>query len=124
MPPGAGFSQPHKVLQLQVMLQLGSFLGAEASRLFALNQFCHALLCRFGRTEGGDIVGAGAGGNEINHLLVRSLQAHRVSLHRSLARVDAMREYSPSPLARQGLPAGWAIGASQFPSSGSVTFVP
>src|SRR5260370_23573443 len=43
MPPRSSFGQSHNVLQLEVMLQFGSFICGEAIRFFALDQFHHAL---------------------------------------------------------------------------------
>ena len=48
---GTGLGQPHEVLDLDVMIEFGLFVGGKRSGLLALNQIPHTPACIFGRLE-------------------------------------------------------------------------
>jgi hypothetical protein len=66
----AGFGQPHQVFDLQIVIQLGAFLGGQRGRLLAFEQIPNALPCRLGRLEFNQFPRPKRG-NEFNNFFVR-----------------------------------------------------
>jgi hypothetical protein len=68
---GASFGQLHKVLDFQVVIELGLLLGWERSRLLTLDEIPDALARGLGRFEVKHVARAQRG-DELNEFFVRS----------------------------------------------------
>jgi hypothetical protein len=73
---GAGFGQPHEMLQLEVVIQLGPLIHSQASALLSPNQIHYSRSGRFGRPERGNIVRTDTGRDKVDDLFVCTRQTH------------------------------------------------
>ena len=70
---GAGFGQPHEVLDLQVVIQLGLFLGGKRRGFLAFDEIPHALTRGPGWSEAGHVARIQRG-DKLDEFLVSSHQ--------------------------------------------------